>query len=116
MNKFVQEIMRNTQTGEEIPVSPRNGKEVDEWDMLAALRKAKKQGNWRKAPLYLKILREHGFEVHLVNGQSQHYRIGKIIDYWPTTGTFINIRTRKKGHGIQALLDTLLALGVPRQK
>jgi len=36
-----------------------------------------------------------------------HLRVGSIIDWWPSTGTWIVLSTRQKGHGVRELLEYL---------
>jgi hypothetical protein len=101
------EMMTDTRTGEQIPVRARDGKEVDEYDMMKALKADRKKKRQDVAPRFLGILRDNGYEPVCLDTVSQHYRILGSIDYWPTTGTWKAVGQSWRGRGIYSLLEAL---------
>lgn len=52
----------------------------------------------------LAILKEKGYNPKKLS--PTHYRV-QDWDYWPSTGLFINIETKKRGRGVFGLLKLL---------
>lgn len=63
----------------------------------------KKENNYNRA---LDLLAEHGIKFERLS--ESHLRIGEI-DYWPSTGLFINRKTKKRGRGIINLIKAVSA-------
>jgi hypothetical protein len=101
------EIMTDRKTGEQIEVRARDGKEVDEWDMLKALSREKRARRQAGAPYYLDIVRKAGYQPVLLGELAQHYRVNRLVDYWPTTGTWRTVDGKRKGRGVQSLIALL---------
>lgn len=65
--------------------------------------KAKRQSN---SEFSIEALKRHGVEFEMLNPHGPHLRVGEI-DFWPSTGLFINRRTQKRSRGIHNLLTKL---------
>lgn len=55
----------------------------------------------------INILKEKNIPYKMLS--STHIRIEDSFDFWPTTGLFINIKTKKRGRGIFKLLKEIKA-------
>jgi Holliday junction resolvase-like predicted endonuclease len=100
------EIMTDRKTGEQIEVRARDGKEVDEWDMLKALSREKRARRQASAPQFLQRLRNAGLRIELLS--AYHVRVEGRWDYWPTTGRWWDLEKRRKGYGAKQLIAAIL--------
>ena len=53
----------------------------------------------------VKILEESG--VNFVKLNPHHFRIGEIIDFWPSTGKWLILKSGKRGTGLMSLEKAL---------
>lgn len=75
----------------------------DAFKFLKEERKRKKVDNVRSS---MEILRHNGHIFSILSKNGPHLRI-MDFDFWPSTGKFINSRTKKHGRGIFNLLRAL---------
>jgi hypothetical protein len=73
------------------------------WEKLKEYNRQKKLENEKKS---IKILKDKGFEIKILNEYTSHYRI-KDFDFWPTTGKFYNQSTGEKGRGVFNLIKKI---------
>jgi hypothetical protein len=71
------------------------------WRDIRAAGQKKRAENLQKS---LAILKEHGIEFKTLS--EIHLRIGDF-DYWPSTGLFINLKTKRRGRGVFNLIRKL---------
>ncbi len=66
----------------------------------------KRQSNMEKST---KILMDNGIRFHSRNGGIHLIVFGQVkeFDYWPSTGKFINRKTKKAGRGVFNLIKEL---------
>lgn len=68
-------------------------------------KKAKKAANHVNS---IDILKKEGVEFKQLN--PDHYRVGPY-DYWPSTGLFIHLKTKKRGRGVFNLIGKVKTKG-----
>jgi hypothetical protein len=66
-------------------------------------KKAKKRDNAEKS---LQILLERVGKYRINILSPDHFRLGDY-DFWPSTGLFIHLKTKKRGRGVFNLIDKL---------
>lgn len=77
--------------------------QIDEW------REQKKESQKKRARNHqqsLGILKKNGIYFEVLNESGAHYRVGEF-DFWPTTGKFINRKTKKDGRGVFNLIKEI---------
>ena len=73
----------------------------DIYNSMNAYKKEKKQDNYKKSLL---ILDEKLIPYKKLS--ESHFRIGDF-DFWPSTGLFINIKSKKRRRGVFNLIKAL---------
>lgn len=77
--------------------------EKNDWSDHREKRREKKQQNLKSS---LAVLRSKGIKYETLNEGNGHCRIGDW-DFWPTTGKFLNIKTKEAGRGVFSLLKKI---------
>lgn len=83
--------------------------------MWAQIREESRAKRWENERKSLDLLHSRRFEVKVMNEDIGHYRVGEW-DFWPTTGSFYNYRTKKKGRGVFRLMDRIQRENAKQQK
>lgn len=73
-------------------------------EMFKDLREDSKQRRSSNLENSTRILSERG--VKFVMLSLDHYRVGDY-DFWPSTGLFIHIKTKKRGRGVFNLIERM---------
>jgi hypothetical protein len=65
----------------------------------------------------IEMLRKHGHEF-IIQKNPSHFTIGDRVDYWPSTGTYIDRANKKRGKGLLKVLKYLkhIAETEPKEK
>lgn len=80
-------------------------------ETFAVLREERKLKKRRNKDSTLSLLDEHKVEYKVLS--DSHLRIAEY-DFWPTTGLFIHLKTKKRGRGIFNLLKQIHARKIER--
>jgi hypothetical protein len=68
----------------------------------------RKEERYNNANNYIATLDAKGVQYEICNFTTKHTLVVGYIDFWPTTGTWRNRRTKQYGKGIQSLLWEIL--------
>lgn len=79
---------------------------AEEGEMWKDYKKHQQEKRWKNNEQSLKILRDKGIMVTILNEDQAHYRI-KGFNFWATTGKFYNPHTGEKGRGVMNLLKVI---------
>ena len=78
----------------------------EEGDIWRAVNEANTKKRWDNKENSLKLLNQREIKYICLSEGEAHYRIGDF-DFWPTTGKFINRKTKKSGRGVFNLIKIL---------
>lgn len=74
-------------------------------ETFKTLHKIRQERKWENHAKSLNILKEKNIRHKILS--DTHIRIEDSYDFWPTTGLFINRKTKQRGRGIFNLLMEL---------
>lgn len=77
---------------------------MSDWEYAEAFKALREEGRKKRASNLdnsLRLLYSMGVEFKLLS--STHARVGEF-DFWPSTGLFIHIKTKKRGRGVHKLI------------
>ena len=55
----------------------------------------------------INILKQRNIPYKILSKGTRHYRVANMIDFWPSTGVFINMKTSERGRGVFNLIKEL---------
>ena len=67
----------------------------------------KKKAKWERYRQTLETLQRKGIMYEVLDEGCGHVRIWDEWDIWPTSGTWINIKTGRRGRGLESLIQEL---------
>lgn len=77
---------------------------MSDWEYAEAFKAMKEEGKQKRASNTansLNLLAAMGIEFKLLS--PSHARVGDY-DFWPSTGLFIHVKTKKRNRGVQKLI------------
>lgn len=86
---------------------------MSDWEYAEAFKALKEEGRKKRETNLmssLALLASLGIEFKMLS--SSHARVG-AYDFWPSTGLFIHIKTKKRNRGVQKLIRALKAQESP---
>lgn len=77
-------------------------------DLYGDLRKQKQEERAKRRAADLMLLAEEGINLASINNDGAHIIVnhgGRVIDYWPGTGLWIDRKTQKRRRGARQLIN-----------
>jgi len=78
----------------------------EDGEMWQAIKEERRKKRWSNLEQSLKALQRVGISYQVLNADIGHYRIGDY-DFWPSTGKFINRKTKYTGRGVFNLIKRI---------
>ena len=78
----------------------------DDSEVWSEIKEARRQKRWKNRDSSLALLRARGFAFKEMDAPTAHYRV-QGVNFWATTGTFIDPQNGFRGRGVFNLMKYL---------